>query len=97
MKPLFDRILVEIVVVEEKTSSGLVIATGRAEPQLKHGRVVAVGPGQYLTMGGHRPMSVKVGDTVAFPAGNGFDLRDGDKACRVMREEEVLGVTEVAQ
>ena len=46
IKPLEDRILVEVLDAETKTASGLVIPdTAKEKPQ--EGKVIAVGPGRF--------------------------------------------------
>ena len=56
LKPLADRVIVEVAPAEEKTASGLIIPdTAKEKPQ--KGKVVAVGTGKK-----DEPMTVKVGD-----------------------------------
>ena len=64
IKPLEDRILVEVLDAETKTASGLVIPdTAKEKPQ--EGKVIAVGPGRFDEDGEKRvPMDIKTGDTV---------------------------------
>jgi chaperonin GroES len=66
IKPLEDRILVEVLDAETKTASGLVIPdTAKEKPQ--EGKVIAVGPGRFDEDGEKRiPMDIKTGDTVIF-------------------------------
>ena len=64
-RPLHDRVLVESLDSEEKTSGGIIIPdTAKEKPQ--EGKVVAVGPGSKTEDGKITPMDVKVGDHVLF-------------------------------
>ena len=60
IKPLADRVIVEVSPAEEKTASGLIIPdTAKEKPQ--KGKIVAIGTGKK-----DEPMTVKVGDTVLY-------------------------------
>ena len=61
IKPLEDRIVVQVVEAEQTTASGLVIPdTAKEKPQ--EGEVVAVGPGRIDDNGNRIPLDVAVGD-----------------------------------
>ena len=50
LKPLGDRVIIELVETEEKTASGIVLPdTAKEKPQ--EGKVVAVGTGRVLDNG----------------------------------------------
>ena len=74
IKPLEDRILVEVIDAETKTASGLVIPdTAKEKPQ--EGKVLAVGPGRFDEDGEKRiPMDIKTGDTVIFSKYGGTEV-----------------------
>ena len=92
--PLDDRIVIERVVGEEKTAGGLYIPDS-AQEKPTTGRVVAVGRGHRDAKGRIRPCDVKVGDTVLFTAWSGAEIElDGAKYV-IMREPDLLGVTNV--
>ena len=56
-RPLHDRVLVESLDSEEKTSGGIIIPdTAKEKPQ--EGKVVAVGPGSKTEDGKLTPMDV---------------------------------------
>ena len=64
-RPLHDRVLIEVLDIEEKTSGGIIIPdTAKEKPQ--EGKVVAVGSGLKAESGKVLPMDVKVGDLVLF-------------------------------
>ena len=62
LKPLGDRIIIELVELEEKTASGIVLPdTAKEKPQ--EGKVIAVGTGRVLDNGEHVALEVSVGDS----------------------------------
>lgn len=91
IKPLDDRIVVEPIEAESKTSSGLYLPESSKERPIQ-GTVIAIGPGKRLDNGQRAQMSVKVGDRVVYSkyAGSEIELK-GDKRL-ILRESELLGV-----
>jgi chaperonin GroES len=64
LKPLGDRVIVEVLDEEDVTYSGIVLPdTAKEKPQ--RGKVLAVGPGRD---GKLVPLDVKEGDEVSFPS-----------------------------
>ncbi|MBL3200453.1 co-chaperone GroES, partial [Klebsiella pneumoniae] len=61
LKPLGDRVVIELVQPEEKTASGIVLPdTAKEKPQ--EGKVVAVGTGRVLENGERVALEVAAGD-----------------------------------
>ncbi|WP_000917309.1 co-chaperone GroES, partial [Bacillus cereus] len=61
LKPLGDRVVIELVQAEEKTASGIVLPdTAKEKPQ--EGKVVAVGTGRVLENGERVALEVAAGD-----------------------------------
>ena len=86
MKPLADRVLVEVAPAEEKTLSGIIIPdTAKEKPQ--RGKVIAVGAGKKA-----EPMSVKVGDTVLYGKYSGTEISYEGKDYLIMRESDIYAV-----
>lgn len=92
--PLDDRIVIERVVGEEKTAGGLYIPDS-AQEKPTTGRVVAVGRGHRDAKGRIRPCDVKIGDTVLFTAWSGSEIELEGVKYVIMREPDLLGVTNV--
>ncbi|MEY2827032.1 MAG: co-chaperone GroES [Candidatus Nanopelagicales bacterium] len=92
IKPLEDRILVEVLDAETKTASGLVIPdTAKEKPQ--EGKVLAVGPGRFDEDGEKRvPMDIKVGDTVIFSKYGGTEVSYDGKDYLLLSARDVLAV-----
>jgi chaperonin GroES len=89
VRPLDDRIVVEPVEAEEKTSGGILLPdTAKQKPQ--RGVVLAVGPGKMLDSGNRAPVCVKVGDEVIYGRYAGSDVQMDRKDIKILRESDVL-------
>ena len=83
-RPLHDRVLVESLDSEEKTSGGIIIPdTAKEKPQ--EGKVIAVGPGSKSEDGKITPMDVKVGDHVLFGKWSGTEVKVDGKDYSIMK------------
>ena len=90
-RPLHDRVLVESLDSEEKTSGGIIIPdTAKEKPQ--EGKVIAVGPGSKSEDGKITPMDVKVGDHVLFGKWAGTEVKVDGKDYSIMKESDIMGV-----
>jgi chaperonin GroES len=90
LKPLDDRVVVEPLEAEEKTTGGILLPdTAKQKPQ--QGKVIAVGPGKLNDKGARLAMAVKVGDTVLFGKYGGSDVEVNGKEYKILRESEILG------
>ena len=89
IKPLDDRVVIEVLDAEEITAGGIVLPdSARQKPQ--RGRVSAVGAGRMLDDGKRAPVGVKVGDTVFFGKYAGTDVTVNKVDYKIMRETEIL-------
>lgn len=74
LKPLSDRVIIEVAQEEEKTVGGIVLASAAKEkPQT--GKVIAVGEGRVLDNGTKVPADVKEGDVVMFEKYAGTEVK----------------------
>ncbi len=86
IKPLADRVIVEVSPAEEKTASGIIIPdTAKEKPQ--QGLVVAVGGGKK-----DEPMTVKVGDKILYGKYAGTEIQHDGKEYLIMRESDIFAV-----
>lgn len=93
LRPLHDRLLVERLEGEEKTSSGLFIPdTAKEKPQ--QGRVIAVGKGRIKEDGSIQPVDLKEGDTILFGKYAGTEVKVEEEDYLILREDDVLCVVE---
>lgn len=93
IKPLEDRIVVQVVEAEQTTASGLVIPdTAKEKPQ--EGKVMAVGPGRVDDSGNRIPVDVKEGDLVIFSKYGGTEVKYNGEDFLVLPARDVLAVVE---
>ena len=93
LRPLYDRIIVERVTEDEKTSGGIIIPdSAKEKPQ--RGRVIAVGNGKIAEDGKVRPLDLKTGDVVLFGKYSGTEVKIDNQDRLIMREDDVLAVVE---
>jgi chaperonin GroES len=89
LKPLGDRLIVEVLEDEETTISGIVLPdTAKEKPQ--RGRVLAVGPGARDDNGEHIPMDLEEGDEIIFSKYGGTEIKLGTDEVLILRESDVL-------
>jgi chaperonin GroES len=88
LKPLADRLVVEVLEEDQVTPSGIVLPdTAKEKPQ--RGRVLAVGKGRYED-GTLVALDVEVGDEIIFSKYGGTEITvDGDDYL-ILRESDVL-------
>ena len=92
IKPLGDRVVIEVSEGDVKTASGIVLPdTAKEKPQ--KGTVVAVGAGEYKD-GTRVPMDVKVGDAVIFSKYAGTEVKVDGKDYLVVRQNDILAIAE---
>jgi chaperonin GroES len=89
LKPLGDRIIVEVLEEELTTASGIVLPdTAKEKPQ--RGRVLAVGPGPRDEDGEHVKMDLDDGDEIIFSKYGGTEIKLGSDEYLILRESDVL-------
>jgi chaperonin GroES len=91
IRPLHDRVVVQRIEEEQKTSGGIIIPdTAKEKPQ--QGKVVAVGKGKVLENGSRVEMDVKVGDKVLFGKYSGTEIKISGEEYLILREDDILGI-----
>ncbi len=96
IRPLHDRIVVKRLESENRTKGGIIIPDSAKEKPIE-GRVVAVGNGKLLRDGKLRPLDVAVGDVVLFGKYAGNEVKIDGEGFVLLREDDLLAVTESAQ
>ncbi len=89
LKPLGDRLIVEVLDEDETTVSGIVLPdTAKEKPQ--RGRVLSVGPGARNEDGEFVPMDITEGDEIIFSKYGGTEIKVGLDDVLILRESDVL-------
>ena len=91
LKPLGDRVVIELVEAEEKTASGIVLPdSAKEKPQ--EGKVVAVGTGRVLENGERVALEVKEGDRIIFSKYAGTEVKYEGNEYLILRESDILAI-----
>ena len=90
LKPLADRVLVEVDVEESKTAGGILLPD-TAQKKSQKGTVIAIGRRKVLDNGERLPFEVAVGDRVLFAKYSGVDIEEGGKKFLLLSERDILG------
>jgi len=93
IKPLGDKILVEILESEEMTKGGIILPD-TAKEEKTEGKVISAGPGKTLESGKMQALEVKKGDKVIFGKYAGDEIIIEGKKHKILKESEVLAVYE---
>lgn len=93
LKPLGDRVLIKPDPAEQKTASGLYIASN-AQEKPQRGEIVAVGEGKRNDNGERIPMDVKVGDKVLYGKFGGNEVKLEGEDYLLMRADDIYAVIE---
>ena len=95
LKPLADRVLIKPDAAEQKTASGLYIASN-AQEKPQRGTVVAVGAGKLNDKGERLPLDVHEGDVVIYGKFGGNEIKVDGEDYLLMRADDIYAVVEVA-
>ena len=93
IKPLGDRVVIQVLEGELTTKSGIVLPdTAKEKPQ--DGEVVAVGTGKVLDNGQRASMDVKAGDKIIFSKYAGTEVKIDGKEYLIVSERDILAIVE---
>ena len=90
--PLADTLVLKQSEPEEKTSSGIILATTNQEKP-KMAEVIAVGPGGIID-GNEVKMTVNVGDKVIFSKYAGNEVKVDGEDYIIVKQSEILAIVE---
>ncbi|MFV2093335.1 MAG: co-chaperone GroES [Hyphomicrobiales bacterium] len=92
-RPLHDRVLVERVEEEQKTTGGIIIPD-TAQEKPSQGKVISTGPGARNERGEIQAPDVKAGDTILFGKWSGTEVKVDGKDLLIMKESDIMGIIE---
>lgn len=91
LKPLGDKVVVQLTEQEEKTASGIYLPdSAKKKPQ--EGKVIAVGAGRVLDSGERNTLTVKVGDRVLFSKYGGNEVTIDGQDYTILDEDQVYAI-----
>ncbi len=91
IRPLGDRVLVQVLEAEEKTKGGIILPD-TAKEEKTEGKVISLGPGKILDSGKRQSLDLKSGDRVIFGKYSGDEIEIDGKKHKVLKENEILAV-----
>lgn len=90
IKPLGDRVVIELVETEQTTAGGIVLPDS-AQEKPQEGKVVAVGSGKIV--GGEKvDLDVKEGDHIIFSKFAGTEVVHDGTDYLILREDDILAI-----
>ncbi len=91
LKPLGDKIIVEVLGAKDKTRGGIILPdSAKEKPQ--EAKVVSTGSGKVLPNGKVVPPEVKTGDTIVFGKYSGSEVKVGGKEYLIINQDDILAV-----
>ena len=92
VKPLFDKVVVESLEIQEKTVSGFYLPSASQEKQ-QMAKIIAVGPGGIVD-GKEIVMQVKEGDVILYSKYAGSEFKVDGKELTIIRQSDILAIVE---
>jgi chaperonin GroES len=90
-RPLHDRVVVERIDPEAKSTGGIIIPD-TVQERPSQGEIIAVGPGGRDEGGKLIPIDLKVGDRVLFGKWSGTEVKVDGVDYLIMKESDIMGV-----
>jgi chaperonin GroES len=91
LKPLGDKVVVQLTEQDEKTASGIYLPdSAKKKPQ--EGKVIAVGQGRVLDSGERNTLTVKVGDRVLFSKYGGNEVTIDGQEYTILDEDQIYAI-----
>ena len=88
--PLGDRVVLKQYEAEEKTKSGIILAS-KTQEKPQEAEVLAVGPGGIVD-GKEVTMQVKVGDKVIYSKYSGNEVKLDDEEYIIVKQNDILAI-----
>ena len=91
LKPLGDKVVVQLIEQEEKTASGIYLPdSAKKKPQ--EGKIIATGNGRVLDNGERNQLTVKVGDRVLFSKYGGNEVSVDGQDYTILDEDQIYAI-----
>jgi chaperonin GroES len=91
LRPLGDKVVVQVVEAEAKTASGIYLPDS-AQKKPQEGKVVAIGTGRILDDGSRNKLSVKEGDRVLFSKYGGNEVTIDGEEYTILDEDQIYAI-----
>ncbi|MBX3119140.1 MAG: co-chaperone GroES [Fimbriimonadaceae bacterium] len=91
LRPLGDKVVVQIVEASDKTAGGIFLPDS-AQKKPQEGKVIAVGDGRILDNGDRVKPSVKEGDKIIFSKYGGNEVTLEGEDYTILSEDQIYAV-----
>ncbi len=91
VKPLADRVLIEVL-KEERKKGSIILPETMEKERPQEGKVIEVGPGKRGDDGKIMPMTIKKGDRVLFTKYGPNEIKVDEKEYLIAREDDILAI-----
>ncbi len=91
IKPLGDKVVVQLIEAEDKTAGGIILPDS-AKKKPTEGKVVAVGEGRTLENGERNKLAVKAGDRVLFSKYGGNEVTLEGEDYTILDEDQIYAI-----
>lgn len=92
LKPLEDRVILEMIELEDITKGGIVLPN-KAKESSQMAKIINIGPGR-LMEGKLIPMNVSIGQTVIINKYSATEVKYENKEYLIMSEKDILAIVE---
>jgi chaperonin GroES len=93
LKPIRDRVVIQLLEAETATKSGIIIPDAATEKP-NQGKVIAAGEGRITEEGVVIPMEVKPGDLVLFSKHAGQPVKVEGKEYQILKEDDIMAIVQ---
>lgn len=93
IRPLGDKVLLEVLPAEEMSKAGIIIPD-TAKDQSQQAKVIAVGPGKLDKNGQRQPIDLQPGNTVLIAKYGGDEFKHSGEEYKIVSIDDVLAVIE---
>ncbi len=94
IKPLGDYLVVEPLLIEERTESGIFLPESVEKQVPEQGKVIAIGPGKRDSAGKLLPIEIEVGEQILFSQYGPTKVKFDKKEYFIIKQDDVLGIIE---
>jgi chaperonin GroES len=91
LKPIGERVVIQLLEAEEKTASGIVLPSS-AKEQPQYAEVVAIGA--EIEQDDEKKGSIAVGDKVIYSKYSGMEVKLNDTEYTIVKYSDILAVVE---
>lgn len=92
LRPLEDKVILEMIEPEEITKGGIVLPS-KAQEKSQIAKVINIGPGKMID-GKIIPMNVSIGQKVIINKYSGTEVKYEDKEYLIISEKDILAIVE---